>query len=335
MSLSGHSASGPSTAAALSVADVLKQAAQPLLHASASDGAEASTERSIISGQLFSSEVQSGLYINSHDVLYLSDCAFDKCKGRSLSCGLLLAGEVAPIGIRGYDPVVQTRGRPFLFGLGQPTQCDRSWRAGTRSRGAGITLNPDFLERFGEHVAEDGLALLHQYLEPGSHSVVLPPSRTLAQIAARLLSHPYRGPLATLFLESSALQFVLEIALLLQDEDRLARQLGRWHLGRVSEAREILDARLVDPPSSLELARQVGVNLTTLQENFKAAYGMTLFAYVRAERLKLARELILDHGLGIAEAGYRVGFGNPAAFTAAYRRHFGHPPSAERGAALH
>ncbi|SER25735.1 AraC family transcriptional regulator [Sphingobium sp. YR768] len=326
--------SASSTAAALSVADVLKQAAQPVLNASTHEQEEAWPERTIISGQLLSREVQAGLYVNMHDVLYLGDCAFDARKERSLSCGLLLAGEVAPIGIRGYDPVIQTRGRPFLFGLGQATQCDRLWRAGTRSRGAGVTLNPDFLERFGADVAEDGLALLHQYLQPGSRSTVLPSSRALTQIAARLLDHPYRGPLASLFLESSALQFVLEIAFLLRDEDRLVRQLGRWHLGRVTEAREMLDARLADPPSSLELARQVGVNLTTLQENFKTAYGLTLFAYVRVERLKLARELILDQGLGIAEAGYRVGFGSPAAFTAAYRRQFGHPPSAERGATL-
>lgn len=326
--------SAVSTAAALSVADVLRQAAQPSLNASAVTGDGAGPDRSIVSGQLFSREVQGGLFVNTHDILYLGDCALDARKDRSLSCGLLLAGEVAPIGIRGYDPVVQTRGRPFLFGLGQPTQCDRLWRAGTRSRGAGITLTPTFLERFGAHVAEDGLLMLHDYLRPGARSVVLPPSRALAQIAARLLEHPYRGPLATLFLESSALQFVLEIAILLRDEDRIVGRLGRWHRDRVVEAREILDAGLADPPSSIELSRQVGVNLTTLQENFKAAYGMTLFAYVRTERLKLARELILDQGLGIAEAGYRVGFASPAAFTAAYRRHFGHPPSAERGTVL-
>ncbi|MFT3967579.1 MAG: helix-turn-helix domain-containing protein [Sphingobium sp.] len=325
--------SGLPAATGFSVADVLKQAAQPSLQASALHQEETAGE-SIVSGQLHSCEVQRGLFVNTHDVRYLGDCSLEACKGSSLSCGLLLAGEVAPIGIRGYDPVLQTRGRPFLFGLGQPTQCDRFWRAGTRSRGAGITLTPAFLDRFGEHVAEDGMDLLRDYLRPGARSSVLPPSHALAVIAARLLEQPYRGRLAALFFESSALQFVLEIALLLRDEERLARRMGRWHHSRVAEAREILDARLADPPSSLELARQVGVNLTTLQDNFKAAYGMTLFAYVRCERLRQARELIVDHGLGIAEAGYRVGFGNPAAFTAAYRRHFGHPPSADRDPSL-
>lgn len=46
-------------------------------------------------------------------------------------------------------------------------------------------------------------------------------------------------------------------------------------------------------------------------------------------RLEIGRPLILDHKLGIAEAGCRVCFNSAAAFTAAYGRHFGPPPSAK------
>jgi AraC-like DNA-binding protein len=320
----------------LSVNDILRQASQSALKASPigmDAGGTGDADRSIVSGRLLSRQVARGLFINAHDVLYLRDCALDADKECSLSCGLLLGGDVAPIGVAGHEPVRQTRGRPFLLGLGQPTRCERRWQAGTRSRGAGITLTPAFLDRYADQVEDGELAGLRAYLRPGTRSALLPASAPLAQLATRLVEHGYRGSLADLFLESSALAFVLQLATMLRDEARIARRLSPWHSRRVAEAREILDAHLANPPSSTELARQVGVNLTTLQENFKAAYGTTLFAYVRAERLKLARHLICEQGLGIAEAGYSVGFGNPAAFTAAYRRHFGQPPSAERGAA--
>ena len=141
---------------------------------------------------------------------------------------------------------------------------------------------------------------------------------------------PYGGSLRSLFRESQALRFTLEVAALLQEEAQLIRKIGRRQYGRVRHARDLLDRSLVDPPKLLDLARELGVNVSTLQANFKAAFGTTIFGYVRSRRLEMARILIHDHGLGIAEAGYRVGFTNPAAFTVAYRRHYGHPPSAKR-----
>ncbi|MEM1140849.1 MAG: helix-turn-helix transcriptional regulator, partial [Pseudomonadota bacterium] len=61
-------------------------------------------------------------------------------------------------------------------------------------------------------------------------------------------------------------------------------------------------------------------------------FGTTIFGYIREQRLEMARYLLLDHGLKVSEAGYRVGFSSPAAFSSAYRRRFGHPPSVDSAA---
>ncbi|WP_204307429.1 hypothetical protein, partial [Enterobacter hormaechei] len=76
---------------------------------------------------------------------------------------------------------------------------------------------------------------------------------------------PYNGELGQLFLESNTLSYVVEVAELLKQERRLVALIGRRHFERVMEARDILDADLVAPPRTLELARRVGVNVTTLQ----------------------------------------------------------------------
>lgn len=94
-------------------------------------------------------------------------------------------------------------------------------------------------------------------------------------------------------------------------------------------AKAILDKDLVTPPKTCDLARQVGTNINTLQAHFKRVFQTTIFGYIRARRLEMARVLITEHHLSSKETAFRVGFSNPAAFTAAYRRHFGHPPSAE------
>lgn len=120
---------------------------------------------------------------------------------------------------------------------------------------------------------------------------------------------------------------------MLAHKSRLVALIGKRHYDRIMEARDILDANLAKPPKTLELTKLVGVNLTTLHANFKTVFGTTIFGYVRAQRLEMARMLLIEHHLTVAEAGYRVGFASPSAFAVAYRRHFGNPPSndARRG----
>ena len=139
----------------------------------------------------------------------------------------------------------------------------------------------------------------------------MPRSQRLIELGNNAFDHPYNGALVALYQESNTLQFFLEIVRLLREENLIVHEIGRKHYDRLMAARAILDSDLIAPPKTLDLARQVGSN-------------------IRARRLEMARVLITEHKLGSAQAGYRVGFASPAAFTAAYRRFFGRPPSAER-----
>lgn len=207
--------------------------------------------------------------------------------------------------------------------------CVRPWRRGQRTRAFGISIKPEFLDRF-EDAVDDGLAALSRFLDPGLHSLLLPRSTKILAIAETALDEPYAGALRALHRESHALRFMVEIGSMLSAERDLFQTIVSRQYARVREPREILDRSLATPPKVLDLAKGLGISVTTLQSNFKAAFGTTIFGYVRRRRLEMGRVLILGHKLGIAEAGYRVGFNNAAAFTAAYRRHFGHPPSLGR-----
>lgn len=247
----------------------------------------------------------------------------------SLHCGFLLAGESAPLRVDGEAAVSYPLGRAVVTGFSAPTRCSRPWRAGERSCVAGFTMTPEFLDRFGNDTDGEGLASLRALGDGGFQHVLLSRSPVLREIARSFLENPYGGNIASLFVEANALRFLVETAAMLREEERLTRQFGQWHYRRVRHARDILDGALLAPPRTLDLAREVGVNLTDLQKIFKAAFGTTIFGYVRDQRLMIARVLILEHGLGIADAGYRVGYTSAPAFTASYRRKFGLTPSAD------
>jgi len=281
-------------------------------------------------GLITAAEVQPGLLIAGREIEYLADGAMEAEIERSMTCGILLDGDTEPMEVPGYAPVAHERHRLTVVGFGEKLPCRRTYRKHQRNRAFGLTIRPHFFDRFGGSVSTGGLRALQALLEPGFHVRHLPRSDALTRLAVEALDHPYAGPLAALFQESLALRFLVETAQLMGEQARLVGEIGRRRYDHAVQARELLDAALVKPPRTLDLARQIGTNVASLQASFRKAFGTTLFGYVRDQRLAMARLLITDHGLGVAEAGYKVGFTNASAFTAAYRRRFGYPPSAER-----
>ena len=283
----------------------------------------------VYSGRLLAHEVQPGLTVTGNDITYLADQEFVLDVEPSLICGILLGGDDqgAYIGETGFAR--RAFERPVLIGFSSTMRYRRLCVREQHCRAAGFVLKPAFFERFGDAVSDDGLAILRDFSRAAFRTETLARAPKLVETARRILDHPYSGPLGQLFLESSTLSLVVEVAGLLHRERRMMALVGRRHYDRVMEARDILDADLIEPPSSLQLARRVGVSLTTLQANFKTVIGTTIFGYVRDQRLAMARVLLIEHGLSASEAGYRVGFSSPAAFTTAYRRRFGLPPGRE------
>lgn len=321
----------PSIAGDFSISDLIREATQrAIIVHHVVDRSEAIKTPSM-SGLMLAEEVQPGLLLSGYDLTYIEAGRFEAEIERSVFCGVLLGGEAQPMQVEGHASVGVELQQPVIIGYGEKLICSRSWRKGQQGRAFGVTIQPSFFDRFGSVLDGDDLAALREYLRPGINSSLLPRSWKIIEIAEAALNQPYAGALRTLYREAQALRFLVETVSLLKDERQIIDRIGQRYYSRVRHAREMLDRSLSAPPKLLDIAREIGVNVTTLQANFKAAFGTTIFGYVRNQRLEIGRALILEHGMGVAEAGYKVGFSNAAAFTAAYRRHFGRPPSAEFG----
>lgn len=311
------------------VPHVVRVAAEQALGIKISDASPQVIETPLCSGRVLVSEVQPGLVVAASELTYLTDAPIASESAPSVSCGILLDGDNETMEVEGYGPITRKAGCPAVKGYCRPTKFLLRGPGPRRSLAAGILIEPRFFDRFGQSVDASGIGALREFLEADFRFESLQKSPKLAEIGRRLFDHPYNDQLSRLYLESNALAFVVEVATMLSHEQRMISLIGKRHYERVMEARSVLDDNLVRPPTLIELTRRVGVNLTTLQANFKAVFGTTIFGYLRARRLMMARVLLVEHHLSIAEAGYRVGFSSPSAFTAAYRRYFGHPPGRE------
>lgn len=95
-------------------------------------------------------------------------------------------------------------------------------------------------------------------------------------------------------------------------------------------ARIHLLSALADAPGIQELASLVGTNTKRLNQAFKYCTGITVFEYLREERMKEAGLLLQNTRLPISDIALRVGFTSSANFSTAFKERFGIPPSRYR-----
>ncbi|WP_457066535.1 hybrid sensor histidine kinase/response regulator transcription factor [Hymenobacter sp. UYAg731] len=77
-----------------------------------------------------------------------------------------------------------------------------------------------------------------------------------------------------------------------------------------------------------ELGADIGLSRTQIHRKLKALTGQSPGESLRATRLNRALALLQAQVGTVAEVAYQVGFGSPAAFSTAFSRQFGLPPSA-------
>ncbi len=80
------------------------------------------------------------------------------------------------------------------------------------------------------------------------------------------------------------------------------------------------------PWSIDELARVATLSRSALAARFTRALGVPPAAYVTAQRLDRAAELLRDSDSPVAEVGRAVGYASEAGFSRAFHRRFGAPP---------
>lgn len=92
-------------------------------------------------------------------------------------------------------------------------------------------------------------------------------------------------------------------------------------------AHEILVERWENPCSLIELARKAGINDFKLKKGFKQYYGTSVFNYLANIKMEKSMELLRSTEMSVAEVAYTVGYQSPTAFSAAFNKKFGYPPS--------
>lgn len=95
-------------------------------------------------------------------------------------------------------------------------------------------------------------------------------------------------------------------------------------------AMRMIGEQLAELPSLELLATSVGTHDKKLSAIFRQHLGMTVFAWIREERLRRSRELLAETGLTMQDIAASIGFRSACNFTTAFRERSGVTPSQYR-----
>lgn len=95
---------------------------------------------------------------------------------------------------------------------------------------------------------------------------------------------------------------------------------------RISKAIGHLREHFDEPLRVEEVAHKFGMSVSGFHHHFKSVTAMSPLQFQKQIRLQEARRLMLGDDLDAANAGFRVGYDDPAYFSREYKKLFGAPP---------
>ncbi len=94
----------------------------------------------------------------------------------------------------------------------------------------------------------------------------------------------------------------------------------------VEAAQNALRERLADPPALDALARDLATNRNLLNAAFHACCGLTVFGWLREERLRQGYHLVADTDTPVSMIAEHLGYSSQGNFTKAFHDRFGVAP---------
>jgi AraC-like DNA-binding protein len=95
---------------------------------------------------------------------------------------------------------------------------------------------------------------------------------------------------------------------------------------KIREAKDIVIARMSEPPSLQELADEIGLSLKKLKEGFKQIYGDSVYSFLFDYKMEVARKLLETGEHNVNEVGLKVGYSTASHFIAAFKKKYGTTP---------
>ena len=98
------------------------------------------------------------------------------------------------------------------------------------------------------------------------------------------------------------------------------------NIKKIRRAKDIVIARMAEPPSLQELSDEIGLSLKKLKDGFKQIYGDSVYSFLFDYKMEYARKLLETGEYNVNEVGLKVGYSTASHFIAGFKKKFGTTP---------
>ncbi len=140
----------------------------------------------------------------------------------------------------------------------------------------------------------------------------------------------FGGMTRLLYMEGKILElFSLQLEQIATAKPAAGDRITRADAEKLHAMREFIEANFLLPLSLTGLSTRFGLNEFKLKKGYKTLFGTTVFGHIHTLRMEKARALLVEGHLNVSEVSDFIGYGNVPAFSAAFRKCFGYPPSTQ------
>lgn len=187
----------------------------------------------------------------------------------------------------------------------------------------------DYLSRFETSFNQPFSLLYNSYKKFNAGSATY---CKLTSVFEAIQTNKLEGTFNSIFIESQALLILLNTHSVIEERDVLPCYSCKF-LNIPTEKQKILQARVLmlihisEPLSIPQLAKAVHMNECYLKKGFKEMFGSSIFDYIQQERIKKAKQLLLNQKESINDIAIELGYSNTSNFTNAFKKNTGFAPS--------
>lgn len=218
-----------------------------------------------------------------------------------------------------------------MIAVARPDQFRRCGMRGTIERTVSITVPWPWLDTWLACGANGPAirAFAREHLSVRSWTLSPQAVATVEQMLMPAIAVP---TLWNLYLESRALGLLAEAFAAWETEpgptvaSEPNARLRPRDVQRMAQLRAWLDSGEADALSLEAIACHACMSVNTLQRHFRAAWGRTVFDYLRDAKLERARVALEQQGMSVAQAAWQAGYTSAANFSTAFRRRYGVAP---------